>query len=95
MKEIGALIWSLLQVLGFFLSIFLVQLPFNVARHLVRWYQLPLWKRNSINERTRCRKEFTYEQVEAAIRAELIAHGLMDTPANRTRINSAMQRRRK
>lgn len=74
---------------------FLVYVPFCIVRHVFRWYQMPQWKRDSINARSRAEKEHAYEQVEAAIRAELLAHRLMDTPQNRTRINSTMQRRRK
>lgn len=74
---------------------FLVIVPYSVARHLIRWYQLPRWKRESINARARAEVGYTYEKVDAAIRAELLAHGLMDTPANRGRINRSARRRLK
>jgi hypothetical protein len=95
MKEIGALIWALLQVVGFFLSILLVQLPFYVVRHVMRWYRLPRWKRDAINTESRLATEYGWQQVEALIRAELAMHNLQDTPENRVKLNSTRIRRRK
>jgi hypothetical protein len=71
----------------------LVLLPFLVLRKVVRWYRLPQHERDAINARERAKRLRDYEQLEAIIQAELRAHRLMDTPENRVRIKSAIQKR--
>jgi len=73
----------------------LVWVPFLVLRKVVRWYRLPQHERDAINAESRRKLEADWEQVEQVIQAELRAHRLMDTPENRVRINSTMQKRRR
>ena len=73
----------------------LVWVPFLVLRKVVRWYRLPLHQREAINAESRRKLEADWDRVEQIIQAELRAHRLMDTPENRVRINSTMQRRRR
>jgi hypothetical protein len=73
----------------------LVWIPFLVIRKVVRWYQLPRHQREAINAESRRRREAGWEQVESCMQRQLRAHGLMDMPENRVRINSTMQKRRR
>jgi hypothetical protein len=88
------LAWVLARMTAWFLLTFLVVIPFYVARSLFRWWRLPQWKRDAINRESRLATEHGWEQVENVIRAELMAHGLRDTPENRVKLNSTRSRRR-
>ena len=88
--------WLLL--LGFpFIGLWtaMVWIPFLLLRKVVRWYRLPQHERDVINTESRRKLEADWVQVERVIQAELRAHRLMDTPENRVRINSTMQKRRR
>lgn len=74
---------------------FCFHLPFLVARRIWRWYQLPQHKRDAINANERVAWEHSWDGVEAIVKAELLMHGLPDTPANRARLNSHKIRRRR
>lgn len=69
--------------------------PLLVVRKIWRWYRLPLEQRLAIRAKEREQFERRWEEVEVILKAELIAHGLPDTPANRARLNSARAWRRK
>jgi len=87
--------WLLLLAFPFIaLWTAMVWIPFQMLRKVVRWYRLPQHKRDAINVESRRKLKADWEQVEQVIKAELRAHRLMDTPENRVRINSAMQKRR-
>jgi hypothetical protein len=88
--------WLLLLALPFlFLWAALVWIPFLVLRKVVRWYRLPQHERDAINARSRRKLEADWEHVEQVIQDELRGHRLIDTPENRVRINSTMQKRRR
>lgn len=72
-----------------------VELPFLVARKIWRWYRLPQHRRDAINANEQVAWDHSWEGVETLVRAELIAHGLPDTPANRAKLNSRRIRRRR
>jgi len=86
---------SLVLMPFWLLFTFYVHVPFLIARKIWRWYRLPLEQRLAIRAKEREQFERSWEEVEAIIRAELIAHGLPDTPANRARLNSTRAWRRK
>jgi hypothetical protein len=69
--------------------------PFLVVRKIWRWYRLPQHKRDAINANKAVAWQHNWDGVEALVRAELIAHGLPDTPANRAKLNSGKTRRRR
>lgn len=88
--------WLLLLAFPFIcLWTAMVRIPLLVLRKVVRWYRLPQHQRDAINVESRRKREADWEQVEQVIQAELRAHRLMDTPENRVRINSTMQKRRR
>lgn len=69
--------------------------PLLVLRKIWRWYRLPQHKRDAINANERVAWEHSWDGVEAIIKAELLMHGLPDTPANRAKLNSRKIRRRR
>lgn len=88
---LGSLLWGVCQMM--FAGLVLV--PFLVARKIWRWQRLPQAKRDAINANERVAIDHGWNQVELLVQAELIAHGLPDTPANRARLNAGKVRRRK
>jgi hypothetical protein len=72
-----------------------LHLPFLIARRIWRWYRLPQHKRDAINANEQVAWDHNWEGVDALVRAELIAHGLPDTPANRAKLSSGKIRRRR
>jgi hypothetical protein len=86
----GGLTWMFCQVM--FAA--LVYVPFLVTRKIWRWYRLPQRKRDAINANQRVAIEYGWHQVETLIQAELLAHGLTDTPEHRARLKSTRLRLR-
>lgn len=70
-------------------------IPFLVLRRIYRWYRLPQVQRDAINANRAIAHRYGWQQVETVIKAELLAHGLPDTPANRARLNSGIRRRQR
>jgi hypothetical protein len=73
----------------------LVLTPLLVVRKIWRWYRLPQHRRDAINANERVAWDHNWDAVDTLVRAELIAHGLPDTPANRAKLNSRKIRRRR
>jgi|GEM_PF-4650175 len=69
--------------------------PLLVLRKIWRWYRLPQHKRDAINANEQVAWDHNWDAVDTLVRAELIAHGLPDTPANRAKLNSRKIRRRR
>lgn len=86
---------SLVTMPFWLLFTFYVHVPFLVARKIWRWYRLPLDQRLAVRAKEREQFERRWAEVETITTAELIAHGLPNTPANRARLNSSEAMRRK
>lgn len=67
--------------------------PYWIARELWRWYRRPRAERDAITAQEHAARNGDWERVQTAIRAELLAHGLPDTPENRARLAGRYWRR--
>lgn len=70
-----------------------VVVPFLILRNAWRWYRTPLHIRQRKQAAEQRRSAAAWVAIEHATRAELLAHGLMDTPENRVRLHHSGRRR--
>jgi hypothetical protein len=66
----------------------MVLVPLMIIGNVWRWYRTPVSVRRRKEAAEQRRSAAAWDAIEQATRAELLAHGLIDTPENRVRLRS-------
>lgn len=69
-----------------------VVVPCWVATSWWRWHRAGAKVHDRVTRQRRDQAVAAWQAIDAATRAELLAHGLMDTPENRARLRSSRRR---
>lgn len=69
-----------------------VLVPYWAASSWWRWHRAGAKVHDRVARQRRDQAVAAWQAIDAATRAELLAHGLMDTPENRARLRSSRRR---